>query len=313
MDIGLNKYKKIINSQWGEDGILEEIFKRIGTKNKICVEFGAGNGKELSNIWYLIKDLGWHGLLMEPNEKNFNKWEELKKESDNFKVLKKFVSIDGENCLDSILENNNIDKDLDLLSIDIDSNDYHIFESLKKYDPRVVIIEHNPTIPPEFEAVQAPNEEENYGASAKSLVKLANKKGYKLVAATHTNCIFVHQKYFVDLNIQEPKLEDVFDRSAISYLVSAVNGSTYLACSNDYPSFTYLYDSYNLYAKKGSLHTLSCGLSINKNNSKTLSRQFKPVKIFWNRQENTVNLLHFIINIFNNLIKLIRKKYGKRK
>lgn len=300
-------HKKIITSQWGEDGILEEIFNRIGAKNKFCVEFGAGNGKELSNVWNLIDAFGWNALLFEADKGRFKMWQDQTSALKNVIILNVRIDVTGKNSLDEIFARHTMPKDIDLLSIDIDSDDYHVFKELKNYQPRVVIIEHNPTIPPEIDIVQNIGDEVNFGASAKSLTLLAHKKGYKLAAATHTNCIFVHGSEFEKLEINEPNIEDIFDRGGLSYLISAINGTVYLANKNNHPSFTHFYNSISLRPRKKALHMISFGISLNKEYSKVLSQKFKPVRVFWDQNENTVNIAQFSAKILRNIINLIKK------
>ena len=191
----LNNFKKIKYSQFGEDGIIEEILNRLNEDLDLtCCEFGAWDGKHLSNVYNLVKNKNYKALYIEGDSKKFD---QLKK---NFKgtntiLINKFVNFEGENTLDEILSVNNFKKNFDLLSVDIDGNDYHILDSLKNYTPKVIIIEFNPSIPNEVEFVQKKDIKTNQGSSALSLTKLAIEKGYCLVAATVTNLFFIHKDY----------------------------------------------------------------------------------------------------------------------
>lgn len=307
MNTGLNNYKRIVTSQWGEDGIIEEIFNRIGTKNKFCVEFGAGNGYELSNVWHLIKNLGWQALLMDANRVHFEKWVSLAKGLDQVKILHTYVNISGKDSLDELLQNHNAPADLDLLSVDIDSDDYHVFKSLENFYPRVVIIEHNPTIPPGESVVQKPGEKEAFGASAEALVRLAHEKGYLLAAATTTNCIFVKKEEYAKLGIEEPGLAEVFDGSSLSYLASALNGTVYFINKNRQPSFSWFYQAHNFSLYRKAFHALTFGWSLNQQYSKTLADKYQPVKVLWNTPGDSGGLLIFIKNIFKPLFNLVLK------
>ena len=190
----LNKFEKKIYSQFGEDGIIQEIFKRIGEKNldKWCVEFGAKDGISDSNTYNLIKNLDYNAVLIEGDKKFFN---ELKSNIKTDKVVKinKFVSFEGSNKLENILQNTKIPKNFDFLSIDIDGCDYHIFEQLELFTPKIICIEFNHMIPNEVEFVQSKNFAFKQGCSPKSLVNLAKLKNYHLVANTLTNLFFVHK------------------------------------------------------------------------------------------------------------------------
>ena len=127
----LIKYKKNIYSQHGEDGIIEEILRRLDnhTDKQYC-EFGAWDGLHLSNTCNLLKKNQCKALLIEPNK---DKFQELCKNFPQEKITKinSLVEIDGDKSLDNFLEKNNFNKNFDFLSIDIDSYDYYIFESLK--------------------------------------------------------------------------------------------------------------------------------------------------------------------------------------
>ena len=127
------KFKKNIYSQDGEDGILEEIFNRLKLEHldKSCVEFGVADGIFISNTYNLIKNKNYKALLIEPDKIKFKK---LQENIPDKKIVKinEFVEYDGDNNLDSFLIKYNFNVNFDFLSIDIDGNDYHIFESLKK-------------------------------------------------------------------------------------------------------------------------------------------------------------------------------------
>ena len=190
----LNKFEKKIYSQFGEDGIIQEIIKRVGEKNldKWCVEFGAKDGISDSNTYNLIKNLDYNAVLIEGDKKFFN---ELKRNIKSDKVVKlnKLVSFEGSNKLENILQNTKIPKNFDFLSIDIDGCDYHIFEQLELFTPKIICIEFNHMIPNEVEFVQSKNFSFKQGCSPKSLVNLAKLKNYHLVANTLTNLFFVHE------------------------------------------------------------------------------------------------------------------------
>ena len=151
-DFSVNKFY----SQFGEDGIIEEIFKRLDSKIKLdrwCCEFGAWDGVYLSNTCHFIRNLGFNAILIEANK---NKVSELNKNfpSDNVLKIQKTVTFQGSNSLDNIFSETVIPLNFDFLSIDIDGADYHIFDSIKKYKPKVVCIEFNPLIPNSVEYVQ---------------------------------------------------------------------------------------------------------------------------------------------------------------
>jgi hypothetical protein len=222
----LKKFEKNVQSQFGEDGVIEEILARIGTTNKKCVEFGAWDGIHLSNSWNLWHNNGWEALLIEGDKVKFDLLVSNTKSSINVQPFLAYVSPEGETSLDFILKKVGFPFDLDLLSIDIDGDDYYILESLVDYAPRLILVEYNPTIPPDVEIIQKRGE--YFGSSALSLLKLAHHKGYKLAHMTDTNLFLVKENLFGKLGIQEPLLNNAFVYSHLSYLISGYDGKSFL-------------------------------------------------------------------------------------
>jgi hypothetical protein len=175
----LSKFKKNIFSECGEDGIIEEVFYRLKKAkialDKRCCEFGAWNGMHASNTYNLIKNQNYEAILIEGDKKKFK---ELCNNIPDKKIIKinKFVEFLGKNKLDNILKKNNFYKNFDFLSIDIDGNDYHIFEGLEYYKPKLICIEFNPSIPNEVIFIQKKDAKINQGSSALALIELAKKK-----------------------------------------------------------------------------------------------------------------------------------------
>lgn len=193
VDFSYNKY-----SQFGDDGIIEKIFDIMGTTSKVCIEFGAWDGFHLSNTANLWAHKGWKGILIESEYDRFLK---LRDNIKNYNCVAIHAKIGNEknDSLDFILKSNNLNnKQVDLLSIDIDGNDYYILESLE-LKPRLIICEFNPTMPPHLDIYPKYN---NYtGSSIAALVRMAKLKGYALIAAVGVNCFFV-------LNTEIHKFQD---------------------------------------------------------------------------------------------------------
>jgi hypothetical protein len=220
-------FRKTVTSQWGDDGIIEEIFRRIGTKNRFCVEFGAWDGKYLSNTWDLWHNQNWSAILIEGDEE---REKALAQSIQSFAKVTSYnavVTAQGKNSLDHILTRLEAPTNLDLLSVDIDGDDYYVFESLTKFFPRVVAIEYNPTIPPAMDLVQAQGE--YFGASALAMVNLAKKKDYGLVCCTETNCFFVLRSEYPMLEISEPTLAQVFPGDNLTYVITSFDGRAFLS------------------------------------------------------------------------------------
>jgi hypothetical protein len=203
----LSLYARNVTSQDGEDGIIERIFEIIGTKNKWCLELGALNGTHDSNTWHLVHDLGWNALLIEADITYFTKLAALYAGNPRVYAINAFVSFEGEHSLDALCKVAQMPKDFDLLSLDIDGNDYHLWDSMTAYMPRVVCIEFNQTIPNDIEFVQPRDMAIFQGSSLASLTLLAKQKGYELVATTATNAFFVRRELFPLFEISDNTLD----------------------------------------------------------------------------------------------------------
>jgi len=186
----LNRYERKIYSQHGEDGILEAIFRRIGITNKYCVEFGVGNGRECNSA-YLVRRNGWAGLWMDGKPAS-----KLKSPPSRLQFHQEFITAETINAL---FARYGVPRAFDLLSIDIDGNDYWIWKELAGYHPRVVAIEYNASVPPS-EAKVMPYEPsfvwqktDYYGASLLALKRLGRARGFVLVACDESgaNAFFV--------------------------------------------------------------------------------------------------------------------------
>ena len=231
-DLNLMTRASNVTSQYGEDGIIAEIFSRIGTRTKSCVEFGAWDGKYLSNTWTLWHDREWSAVLIEGEKDRHAELAADLKSYPKVCAVCAFVSAEGPDSLDEILARQGTPLDLDLLSVDIDGDEYYVWKGLLKFRPRVVVVEHNPTIPPEIDLVQKPGE--YFGASAGALVRLAHEKGYQLAACTDTNCIFVAKEDFPKLGFEEPDICSIFLRQGLSYLINSYDGAIFLTQSPVY-------------------------------------------------------------------------------
>jgi len=150
-------------------------------------------------------------------------------------LLNSFIDIEGANSLDNILSRTPIPTEFDLLVIDIDGNDYHIWQSLEKYHPRVVIIEFNSTIPLNLEIVQPKEKIHDCGASLLAVYNLGKQKGYQLVCISGDNAIFVEEKNFALFNIDNnhpSELWKEFESKSITQLYQKYDG-TLVITGND--------------------------------------------------------------------------------
>lgn len=232
-------FSKDVFSQNGEDGIIWEILNRLDTAinpTSWCVEFGAWDGVYLSNTCNLIRSRNYRAVLIEGDPKRVRQLEGNHPGSEVVKICC-FVTLSGQNTLDRVLQRTQIPLEFDVLSIDIDGFDYWVFDSLKDYSPRVVVIEFNPTIPNSVSYVQEPDSGVKRGASARALTELGRRKGFGLVAVTSCNLIFVRDDLlsFVGLDPRlMADLEELRDDSdAIIHAFVGYDGA--LILSRDLP------------------------------------------------------------------------------
>ncbi|MDC0031308.1 FkbM family methyltransferase [Candidatus Pelagibacter sp.] len=202
------KYRKNYYSQDGEDGIIEKIIDDLKLeKNRISVcEFGAWDGIHFSNTFNLVEKLSAKALYIEADKEKFKLLVKNKKKNSTIIAVEKLVVKTGKNSLDQILYENKFKKNFDILSIDIDGYDLDIWESLKNYSPKVVIIEINSSILPKIYQRHSP-ENLQFGNSFSSTLSVGNKKGYTLIAHTG-NLIFVNNDHLKKLNFPKELLDN---------------------------------------------------------------------------------------------------------
>jgi hypothetical protein len=193
----LNNFEHRVFSQSGEDGIIAEIFRRVGATNKVFVECAPGNGSENNTVYLLAQ--GWKGLWIEADRKHVRAVRQrlsTKLREGTIRLEEEFVTAEN---IEAILDRASLPADFDLLSLDIDRNDYWVWQKNQRYHPRVVVIEYNAIFPPECEWIIEYDPSatwdgtSNFGASLSALEVLGNQKGYKLVgcALAGTNAFFV--------------------------------------------------------------------------------------------------------------------------
>lgn len=201
-DSPLERYASDVTSQYGEDGIIAHIMSVLKPAARYCVEFGAWDGRHYSNTYNLIQNQGWSGLLIEANAEKF--YELMKTYAGNPRAgfANRFVDFEGPDSLDGILSECEVPKSFGLLSIDIDGCDYYVWESLRLFEPELVVIEFNPTVPNDVLFIQDKNFAINQGCSLLALVELGQQKGYELAVCTTTNAFFVKKEKFPALGVK---------------------------------------------------------------------------------------------------------------
>jgi len=201
----INAHELSIYSQNGEDGILMYIFSKIGVKSKIFVEFGVEDGREC-NAANLAINHGWRGLFIDGGGENVSAGLKyygamLGDCARNVAFIQAFVTAEN---INELIARSGIEGEVDLLSIDIDGNDYWVWKAIDKINPRVVVIEYNAsfgsdklaTIPynPAFVWNSKKSPDVFFtGASLALLEQLGQAKGYSLVGcdSNGVNAFFV--------------------------------------------------------------------------------------------------------------------------
>lgn len=207
--MNLHSFARNVHSQSGEDGILEELLRRLPDTPTWAVEFGAWDGKTLSNSYRLITEKNFSAVLIEASPEKFPALQQTFAARSDVQCVREFVTFAGNSSLDAILARTSLPPEFGVLSIDIDGADYYVWESLYRYRPRIVVIEFNPSIPNDVEFVQPRDMSVHQGSSLLALVNLGKKKGYELAAVTDLNAILVEQTHFAALGYSANHPDDL--------------------------------------------------------------------------------------------------------
>ncbi len=211
-------------SQFEEDGKLLFIFSVIGMDNKIFVEIGSDDGVN-SNSANLYFNFGWHGLFIDGNPKSIKRGKKFfSKYPHPWFYKPKFLcsKVTREN-INELINESGIKGEIGLLSIDIDGNDYWIWDAIKVIDPKVVIIEthnefglNNIVVPYDADYFYPGKHPIYHGASPVAMNNLAKRKGYRLVGANELgfNFIFIKNGIADDL-IPEVSVESVLQHPSV--------------------------------------------------------------------------------------------------
>ena len=211
-------------SQFEEDGLLLFIFSIIGMDKKIFVEIGSDDGVN-SNSANLYFNFGWHGLFVDGNPKSIERGKRFFDKYPHtwfYKPKFKCAMITREN-VNQIIKEAGIDGEIGLLSIDIDGNDYWVWDAINVISPQVVIIEthnefglRNIVVPYDADYSYPGKHPVYHGASPVAMHKLAVKKGYRLVGANEmgSNFIFV-RKGLADDVLPEVSVESLLRHPSV--------------------------------------------------------------------------------------------------
>lgn len=192
-------------SQNGEDGLLAYIFSEIGTTNRRFVEFGVEDGRQC-NCANLAVHFGWSGLMLEADAADARRarafYDGLRREDGPaVAVVECLVTVENVN---EAIAAGGVTGEIDLLSIDIDGNDYWVWKAIDVVSPRVVVIEYNASFgrraisveyDPGFVRFKAHRSGWYHGASLAALATLGDRKGYDLIGtdSSGVNAFFVRR------------------------------------------------------------------------------------------------------------------------
>lgn len=183
----LGDWANNVFSQFGEDGALAEVLRRLGITGGTCVEYGAADGLSCSNTARLWRGDGWRAVLIEADPKLAQRAEENGYGYD-VTVIPTRVAPGGPGCVDDLLDALGVGE-VEVMSIDIDGDDYWHLCSLRRR-PRVLLVEFNPTVPPQFH-VEPAGPGNRFGVGAATLRRAAEWKGYTMVGVLHANMVLV--------------------------------------------------------------------------------------------------------------------------
>ena len=224
-DIDQTNYK--VFSQNGEDGIIQYLIKTLKLNHIKFVEIGTEDYSE-SNTRYIFQTMRCDGLIIDPLKnletivrKNIPEFWKNK-----LTILNKFVTPEN---INSLLDNNNFQNNIDLFSLDIDGIDYWIIKKLKKNISKIFVAEYNPYFGPDLE-ITVPNinnfNRTSYhysnlcwGVSLKSLIKIMIEKNYTFVGSNdlRNNAFFVSNDHIDKIKIKKLNLENLFEFTINSF------------------------------------------------------------------------------------------------
>ncbi len=237
--VAFHEYEYQVDSQWGEDGLIQYLVGRVAIDRQIFIEFGVENYTE-ANTRFLLTNNNWSGLVIDGAVENI---QYIKNDALYWKHNLKAdcAFIDREN-INSVIRRNGISGDIGLLSVDIDGNDYWVWDAIDAVNPRIVICEYNSlwggeaavTIPytPMFFRTEAHFSNLYYGASITALTELAGSKGYSLVGSNKAgnNAFFVRNDLINDLMVVTP--HTAWTQSQFRESRNAAGELTYLSFSD---------------------------------------------------------------------------------
>ena len=203
-------------SQNGEDGVLFDLINLLGIEVGYFVEVGTGDGWSC-NCRILAESLGWPGVFVEADSEDYSALSERYSQTSRVHTLNSYVTPEN---FSELLTNSLVPKDFDVLSLDVDGQDFHIWEEMSStFQPKIVIIEVNSALSSSLKVVEkrgissSNSLTETWGASISAICALAESKGYTAlhVEQAGANLFAVRNDVFTTIS---GRVRGVLDRSA---------------------------------------------------------------------------------------------------
>jgi len=209
-----------VYSQSEEDGIILYVLSMIGFKTRRVVEICCGAGEECMAT-NLILNHGFDGFLFDGSEDNIrcaDAFFRSKRDCLLYPPTLAAAWVTAENVND-LLSKSGCAGEVDLFSLDIDGNDYWVWDAITTINPRLFVVETHNVIPadkslvieyrPDFCYLKQTGAARMYlGASLLAMVKLCRRRGYRLIGGHRHgfNAFFLRedegQKFFPEVSIE---------------------------------------------------------------------------------------------------------------
>jgi hypothetical protein len=225
-----------IFSQFGEDGIIQYLIQHVPIGEETFIEFGVENYRE-ANTRFLLVNNNWRGLIMDGNPAlaSILREDPLYWRHD-LNAVSAFITAEN---INGLIENAGLRGDIGLLSIDIDGNDYWVWQALTVVSPRIVICEYNSLLGwrypvavryrQDFNITRAHYSNLFYGASLPALCHLAKEKGYEFVGSNSAGCNAFFVRGDLRHDLPRPTVEEGYVRSRFRSSTSEDGGLSFLA------------------------------------------------------------------------------------
>lgn len=217
----LSDFEFKVFSQWGEDGIIQYLTQNLDIRHKTFIEFGIEDFFESNCRFLLMKDL-WRGFVIDGSQANIDR---LRSSYFYWRYpLQAEASFVTRENVSSLLDGSGFEKEVGILSVDVDGNDYHLIEALNEWRASIIIVEYNSifgdkylvTIPYDagFRRTKAHWSNLYWGASLPAFCDLLGRRGYALVGVNSvgSNAFFVRRDLLND-RVTETSVASCFRES----------------------------------------------------------------------------------------------------